>query len=191
MINEYLYNIKVDYVKRQRRDLIQDILLYLMKSDVPNVWNKALQSFKEYYGKVQESEFVEDLIDKFAAQVTEKGEELPEFGKIVSFIQTLVNFNLRKVVNHVENILFSGELSFWKLEVIANCAGVFSLQMYMVGHLKKGLDFFSNNYSVSLKKQINIFTYFTRRNPAQIISKCWSIPSNKSLEIWSQKMRVS
>lgn len=75
-------------------------------------------------------------------------------------------------MKHIESILFSGTLSSWKLEAIANCATVFAQRMYIAGsYLAEGLDFFVENYEETDDKEYSMLLLYTIKQIVQNLNQ--------------------
>lgn len=120
-----------------------------MNSSSKSVWVAALNTFKVYYSHFGEIEFMKAVITDYTNQMTSNEEDTEEFEKNMAIVSTILNFDIGKLVRYIEKIIFSGELSIWKLELIANSSKIFAQRFYLKGYLNEGFDFFMQPLEVS------------------------------------------
>lgn len=62
LLDEIIINIKADYMKRARKNVVEDILGHLIRNGEEKVWKQALATFRDYYNKFGEIEFIEKIV---------------------------------------------------------------------------------------------------------------------------------
>jgi hypothetical protein len=152
-----LKNMNNMYMKPKRLVMTSQLITTLIESEEESVYFGGLETFKIFHKKTKEFDFMKEILDTIIEEVDsfnskpelkDDEEKLKAFDKNMKILKKMASFNLPKINKYFEKIILEGEMKTWKNEVMADCAKVFSVGMYKNGHLKTGLKFFIDKFSV-------------------------------------------
>lgn len=143
-----------------RKQLIEEILNYMLQSDNQYIYESAINTLHIYSAKTGDKKFIEDLILFFSEELNaldekdeakmskeEKDEDARLTTKYTQYFKHLASSNNKPLIKIIERYLFKKPIKYWQLETMADSASVFGPNLYSYGALKNGMDLLLDVYS--------------------------------------------
>lgn len=145
---EVLHNMKNEDFTLPKRKLIEELLTNMLESDDQSVWEAGMETNKIYYMRSGQYEFLTNLLQIYIEELEKEGEESKNFDRHMKFFKKITKYGLKRVTKFMESNMLTTDLDNWKLELIADTASVYAVNMYRAGVMKDGIKFFRKIYEV-------------------------------------------